>query len=351
MNRMVRLSDKERDLLAAIQHRAEVPLTELAAISGMNLTSARYALRTLIDKEVITGIFPFVNLCRLGYNYHVVMFSVSCETPLARAAVVEHITTADKVVWCGEYSGEHRYAMTIAARTPGEVADELSVISKRLGAIINQKEVSTKLKMHFYPNKLLSEQTCKGNPILSYASTPEHVLLDEAQHEILSEMVQGQGLSLRDIGAKLSMPASTVRRKIKRMEEDGIISGYYYGIDTCRLGLQSHVLLVYARGHHPDISQKFQDFCAKHPNTSFFVEAYGSWDYEIGVNCSEPAELTGVIDSIHDLFGSRLTKLRPIQITKQLRRCGYPITQPETLESSDFDHISRNTVTALPRAL
>lgn len=323
------INEKEAELLAAIQHRANQPLTEIAEEIGMSLPKARYALRTLIDKRIVTGVFPFVNLCRLGYTNHALLFSVSCETARERDAIAQHMRTANNIVWCGEFSGEFRFGMTIAARTPLEVAESLTEVSTKFGAVINKKEVSTKLRMFFYPNKQLAPLSAASNITFAYSCEAEGLQLDSTRSAILREMVKGHGASMRDIGAQIGLPVSTVHRKIQSLEQEGIIGGYYYGIDQTKLGFQEHVLLVYSRGQQPEVTKKLHAFAASSPYISFLVEAHGSWDYEIGVTVQSGRELTATIDAIHDLAGTRLTQLRPVQITKTLRRCDYPFRPAE----------------------
>ena len=66
---------------------------------------------------------------------------------------------------------------------------------------------------------------------LRYHSTKDRAKVDETDLKILSAMLSYKTIALRQIERLTSIPFSTVRRRVSRMEQLGIIDGYKYQYD------------------------------------------------------------------------------------------------------------------------
>ncbi|MCB0328257.1 MAG: AsnC family transcriptional regulator [Bdellovibrionales bacterium] len=319
-----KISENERELLSAIQHSAEVPLTDMAERLGMNVPVARHAFRRLQEKEIVTGSYPFVNLCRLGFVYQSLLFALSSTNKDVRNSLVKSVLASKQIEWCGELVGPYRYGLTMAVRSPNETASALTAISRKFGPIVHKKEVGTKVRKCYFPRKYFFPKSKDFGKTFEYAAHSSPIELDNLEHVLLVALCRGEGLSLRKLSERLSVPISTVRRRILRLEELGVIGGYYYGIDVNKLGYHEHVILLEAHGVHPQVSEGLQRYCEAHPNITFFAETVGRWDYDIGVEVCDSHTLTSVVDDLHDLLGNRLASLQTFEVVKQVRRTGYP---------------------------
>lgn len=318
------LSALERDLLSVTQLSAHQPITEVADLIGVKVAAVRHAMHRLKEKGLIAGTKPFVNLCPLGFTYQTVLFSVSSMTKEQKQKLVQAMAASQHIVWCGEYSGELRFGMTLAVRSPVAVIEALDAIIKRFGPVINRKEVATKTSMTFFPRKYLSDSSFDLSSSFSFQAQPGTDALDSVEHEILSVLKTGSDPSLRQISEKLRIPISTVSRRLQSLQKRSILQGFFHEIDVRKLGMESHVLLLYTRGLEQKLKCSLMQFCQKHPFVTFLVESFGSWDFDIGVECPQSLALTELIDDLHDLIGSELISIRALQLSRELQYDVYP---------------------------
>lgn len=69
--------------------------------------------------------------------------------------------------------------------------------------------------------------------------------LDELDHRILHELQRdARHVSSRDIAEQVSASSSTVRKRIQRLEDEGIITKYYTDVDYEQAGYPLHVQIV-----------------------------------------------------------------------------------------------------------
>lgn len=59
--------------------------------------------------------------------------------------------------------------------------------------------------------------------------------LDEMDHKILALMRENGRRTLADIGQRVSLSVAAVKRRVERLERDGVIRGYTARIDTGQL--------------------------------------------------------------------------------------------------------------------
>lgn len=89
---------------------------------------------------------------------------------------------------------------------------------------------------------------------------PENQQFDELDYTILRELQKDCRIALQDIANKVGAPTSTVHYRVKRLEKEGIIDGYYAHIDPEKLGMDYltviHVRAAYGPGYHKRIGKE-----------------------------------------------------------------------------------------------
>lgn len=95
------------------------------------------------------------------------------------------------------------------------------------------------------------------------------VPLDETDHRLLAELQRDGRQSWADLARAVSMSASAVTERVRRLEESGVITGYRADVDPARtgLGIRAQVRLRYPTGNY----RPFHDLVAVTPHV---VEAH-----------------------------------------------------------------------------
>ncbi|TFG31192.1 Lrp/AsnC family transcriptional regulator [Candidatus Thorarchaeota archaeon] len=89
---------------------------------------------------------------------------------------------------------------------------------------------------------------------------PQEQQFDELDFTILRELQTDSRIALQDIANKVGAPTSTVHYRIKRLEKEGVIDGYYAHINAEKLGLTFltiiHVRAAYGPGYHKRVGEE-----------------------------------------------------------------------------------------------
>ncbi len=73
--------------------------------------------------------------------------------------------------------------------------------------------------------------------------------LDDLALAILAELERNARITISELAKRLESPSSTIRSRIQKMEDDGVISGYTTIIDPEKIGLGIKAVVQVTREH------------------------------------------------------------------------------------------------------
>ena len=88
----MKLTDKERKVLACVELQADMPIDQVRKQSGLRDHTIRYALKRLEERGIIQKI-PVVNLSVMGFTMHNIFFSLSAESSRQKNSLAFSETT------------------------------------------------------------------------------------------------------------------------------------------------------------------------------------------------------------------------------------------------------------------
>jgi DNA-binding Lrp family transcriptional regulator len=77
--------------------------------------------------------------------------------------------------------------------------------------------------------------------------------LDDIDHKILALLRQNSRRTLADIGEHVSLSVAAVKRRVGRLERDGVIRGYTARVDSSLLGDAIEVVTGFTVSGEPDV--------------------------------------------------------------------------------------------------
>jgi len=140
---------------------------------------------------------------------------------------------------------------------------------------------------------------------------------DKKDFRILSELDMDARQPISRIARKVRLSKEVTNYRIKRLEKEGIIEGYYAAIDICRLGY------LYCRYHlwfyslDTETERDIIKYVKSHPSISWVVSTEGNEDLVIVIRARNVPEIKSVCDDIYYKF-SRFIKQKQIYIISKI---------------------------------
>ncbi|MCP4381032.1 MAG: Lrp/AsnC family transcriptional regulator [Hyphomicrobiales bacterium] len=110
------------------------------------------------------------------------------------------------------------------------------------------------------------------------------VNIDNIDRKILDCLQKNGDLTQREIAELVGLSQNACWRRIKQLQESGILIGSRALIDASRLGMDLTVFVaIKTRFHSGDWSKQFRDHVALIPEVEAFYRIGGEWDYLLKV--------------------------------------------------------------------
>ncbi|MCA0399942.1 MAG: Lrp/AsnC family transcriptional regulator [Proteobacteria bacterium] len=123
-------------------------------------------------------------------------------------------------------------------------------------------------------------------------------MLNESDRKILDLLQTDARISNQDLAEQAAMSASACWRRVRALEEEGIISGYAALVDPARAGLGFSAILHVSLTRHE--SQHVEQFIAAVMRRPEIVECFattGETDYHLRVICTDKEAYNAFLDN------------------------------------------------------
>lgn len=108
--------------------------------------------------------------------------------------------------------------------------------------------------------------------------------LDAADRRILRALQRDGRLPVVALAEQVGLSATPCQRRVKRLEEEGVIAGYAARLDPARLGLPLQAfVLVALESHAEEIVERFHAALAERPEVLAAYAMSGEMDYLLHV--------------------------------------------------------------------
>jgi DNA-binding Lrp family transcriptional regulator len=316
-------SSKELLTLAAVEMNAGKDIGALAKLTGLRPSALRYHLQRLKESGVIINKRAYINVFLLGYTNYVIYCTLGSSTREKREAVVAQLQQYRRVGWIAELGGEYQFAFSVSVKAIGELASFLDEVAIALKSPFFQKAVSVRLSYQMYPRSYLASKDLRIKPFVVAPGAP--VETDQLDQKVLSAVSLTDFESRAALAKKAGIPLSTFERRLSRLEEIGVIVGYFCRLDLSRLGIQQYRLLISVRGMQPKLRKELIAFAAAHPRIRKFIECTGSWDCEMELNVADSSEASAVSASLYERFGYEVNSVSVIPLFRQINPAPYSL--------------------------
>lgn len=123
--------------------------------------------------------------------------------------------------------------------------------------------------------------------------------LDALDHRILAELSENGRMSTLEIAQRVGLSPTPVGRRIKLMEEAGVITGYTVRIDPAALGMSLSVIVMVRLGSHdPGSHRQFLDAVEGRAEVTECLMVGGDADYMLRVWVRDIAALADFVPTV-----------------------------------------------------
>ena len=138
--------------------------------------------------------------------------------------------------------------------------------------------------------------------------------MDDIDHQIVALLRQDARRSFQSIGMRVALSAPAVKRRVDRLEADGVIRGYSARVDPGRFGWGTHAFVaLYCEGRMA--AAEVRDAVEHHPEVAAAYTVAGEASAVVHVRARDTAHLEETLERLRDRPGITRTQTQIVLST------------------------------------
>lgn len=305
----------DRKILHALDYDARLPLTALARAAGLSKQGCHHRLDRLRRSGVIKSSTVLIDIHKLGFTTYRTYFRL--HDLAMQEKVIAKLKEHPNIIWLVSIVGPFDLEAVFAARNPVHCNNLLKELREELGAYVSRSRTSPAIVNYHFPRDYLVEKDRDGTTWRHYGFEPETLRLQELDTRILRALAKESRTSTLALGRKLGVSHHTVRDRMRKLEESGIIQAYRIFIDINRIGRTYFKARVQTAEIGSSQERELYQFISRHPIVVYLVEALDPWNLEIEAEALSQAEFVELLDSVRKRFPGALRDYELMRIREE----------------------------------
>lgn len=138
--------------------------------------------------------------------------------------------------------------------------------------------------------------------------------MDEIDHRIVALLRENARRSFQNIGDRVALSAPAVKRRVDRLQRDGVIRGYSANVDPSALGWNTHAFVeLFCEGRMS--GEEVRNAVAAHPEVEGAYTIAGSPSAILHLRASGTQHLEQALERIRDAPGVQRTQTQVVLST------------------------------------
>ncbi|MBW3012662.1 Lrp/AsnC family transcriptional regulator [Candidatus Woesearchaeota archaeon] len=164
--------------------------------------------------------------------------------------------------------------------------------------------------------------------------------LDTKDQKILNQLVKNGRLSLSTIGKRVGLSREVINYRISKLAKKGILEGFTTFINTARLGIQKHVVLIQLQNLSKIKEKEIIEKLMAHNKLIWVGTCGGRWDLGLIFSTNSLKEFDQAHYEVKKILGDHLKESMILpQVWDRFTECGFIFKGKES-NSNNFDMIA-----------
>lgn len=283
-----------RSILSALDADARASYSEISRETRFSRDVVRYQISQLLQQNVIHKFHAAVNTARLGLSMYEVFLKLRGAGSSVSDQLIDYLVHQDLVTWVARCDGNYDIGFCVRIRKVPELSDFLDTLIAKYSRYIAKRTLQVTVRSEFLTRNYLLNKVRVEHKVPHYIASEDIVSLDETNRQILRILGQNCRISsaeiARELEQRLRISPEAVSQRIKRLEQEQVITGYRLILNLPAMGRIHYKVFIYADAVKPTALKSFLKDCKAHPNIVYFVKGMGEWDYELDLEVDTVSE-------------------------------------------------------------
>ncbi len=319
----MKIDKKDRRIIYELWQDCRRPLGEIAKEVGVSKQALHYRISRLVEKGVITTFIAAINVAKLGYINHEAWLQFRAVPAGKRHAFAAYLAGHPNVRLVAECGGKFDLLVGILAENPVQFSSLFRDILRKFPDIVKNYVVLISTDFYAYPRTHLLEKEERKRP-QHIAEEPRKIALDETEQKVLFHLSNNARIPVMELAKKAGVTASTVRAKLKRLQNEGVIVGYTIQFEHSRIGYENYEVFASLHDMNENKEKELEEYCRSNPYSTYLLKCIGKWDIDIGFDAKDSGHFQHILTEFRDRFSDVISDYEFVSTLRWNKFTYYP---------------------------
>lgn len=116
--------------------------------------------------------------------------------------------------------------------------------------------------------------------------------------------------------------------RVNSLKSNDVIERFVYLPNAAALGVDVYSVVLKRCTLHPDLRKELFEFCQTEPRITVFLECFGAWDFEVGIEAASRETVDTITTAIAQRFGKLLKVVGTLKREERMKVVCYPFCAP-----------------------
>jgi DNA-binding Lrp family transcriptional regulator len=324
---MFKLDLIDKKVITYLNSNIRATYSEIAKYIRSSKEVVNYRIKKLEQNNIIIG---YTTIFDFAYWSYKLLISFSKIDEVSEEKILNYLKGNRYITWLTPCTGSCDLFFAVFARSPKEFDFKLREILQNIGSYIQKYEVAVSVYSKTFGHNLILDTSLENKNIFSkkanvcnninnnindninYNNANNNSEFDKKDKDIARIIKNNSRIRLIDICKETNINVDTIKYRIKKMQENGIIKRYRLLLDVSKLGYYRYEIFLKCINLSTKIIDKFEEYSRVNKNIEFFCRCVGAWDIEFTIYFESLKELKYFIFDIKKEFGNYIQGLKTV---------------------------------------
>ncbi len=323
MDEKIKIDAKDRKILFELEQGCRRPLGQIAKVVGVSKQVLHYRIERLEKEGAIKWFLTGINVAKLEYSDYEVWVQLEPMDGKKKETLLHDLEAHENVWAVADCGGKFDLMVGIFAENIVQFNRIWEGIVESHPGCIKNRFFSISRELFAYPRAYLGGGE-GGKGAFAISGEPKAVALDESERKILWLLANNARMQLVEMADKAGVSVNTARAKMKRMENEGIITGYKIQIDHAKIGMENYEILATLQNMNAKREKEIERYCEHNQYSSFLLKCIGKWDIDVGFDAKDSAHFQQILAEFRSKFAEVINEFEIVSIVRWRKFTYYP---------------------------
>ena len=314
---------KDRRIIYELGKGCRRPLGEIAKAVGVSKQALHYRINRLVANGAITAFIATIDFSKLGYVNHEAWLQLAAVSRERKAAFIEGLASHKNVRLVAECGGKFDLLVGILAENTFQFNRIFAELLRKSPGVVRNYSFAISFEFYAYPRTYFLDKDERKRPH-AITSEPKRLSLDKVELALLSLLSAEARLPTLELAARAGASPATVRAKMKRLEKDGIITGYTIVFQHSAIGYENYEIFAGVHDMTEAREKEVEEFCRSNPHSTYLLKCVGKWNLDMGFDARDSAHFQQILNEFRDRFSNVIEDYDFVSITSWNKFTYYP---------------------------